>query len=434
MAFYFKWGFMENKQWLMIDTIKIGVLYALVLCSGISAMDLSVVKKDKTQVLTFKSLEGLPCFSLQGIKKLWEKFPEPKKKKITQLLMDTKDERIITLFNVATQLPTELHTRIVSWLFNEHGGVATKLFVNKPLMSSVDRYVFSQQVMKRAQLTSFVDIVAPQSRNLKKVCSIDTIFELFDDIIVFDKVFRQQSTHPRPTCSRKELAAVCQVLQSFPQINRRLGSLPYDYRDVYTPSNIAKSISVLQLCGVVMLVMPAISTLLAENCCNKVLIDYLVEQNRCSVIKNEALWAAFEKTGEQFLLKDLYEIVDPWGYSYFDYAKVISPHLLTGWICEAIHKGRIPSLLEILKKNKFDAFCVTGSGVVSCIILVWVFVALSYGWPVFESELMVHCSLLGSYIVACFAYNLAYMYSRKCSRVDVNDISDVLQNKNIVIE
>lgn len=429
---------MKNKKFLLFDMVKIGLLCAVIGFSTMHAMDLPTIRKNTTsQVLTFKSLEGLPCFSLRGINRLWEKFPEHKKQKITQLITDSNDERIVTLFNVATQLPRELHIKIVSWLFKGDPNRAT-FFMNKPVMQ-LHRCIFSQQVMDGKKLTSLVDWVAPESHKLQAVCDIDTIFEHLDDMVILDTVLQRNIRSY--VLNRKELTAVSKVLEQFPHIqtNNEYLSLSYVYRDAYTASNMVKNISVSQLWGLIILGMSCVSACIEQKFCNKVLMQYLVEQNRRNDIKNEALMAKFQETGEQFLLEDQYEIVDPLRYSWFDCTKMISPHILIIPSCVAINETLYwnKSILEALAPlitNKVDFAVMTAAGMMFSLIFKALLCGLSYVSPMFDDRIMVHCSFLGAYVLGCVFYNLWDMSMVRNKTIGLKDIPQLLHNKNVVIE
>lgn len=91
----------------------IGIKFSIV-----SAMDQAIIK----QVVTFKSLEGFPCSSLNRFNKKKDDLSEGERQNIRKQLYDTGQKKLLVLFNIVTLLPFELQKKIVMDVCNDNEG------------------------------------------------------------------------------------------------------------------------------------------------------------------------------------------------------------------------------------------------------------------------------------------------------------------------
>lgn len=421
---------MYGKKSLLSIIIKIFFLPLFLVVGNIYPMDLSSDEQGQRPIITFRSLEKIPCWSLSRIMTSWGKIPEGTREKIIKQIIDSDDEKFLTLFNVAIRLPFDLQNMIAAQLYKGHDG-AIKKFFKDPVVDVINEYAWSHKVFHKEEYCIFRKMCKKSSNWI-----LETIFEQSKDVVIFEAYNRENKCH-----GYKALKSIAQVYNTFQDGlvgKHNCDPVKYEYCDSYTLTNFMKYQSLEQWHLLPIILTPFWGTLLNRFSSSTLSCADIFSDNEKKELLNAFIQSNFEKTGDERWLSFMNEIINPEGYK--DQQKLLD---MIGFSCIYMVEGVLMNFFnrDFLWENLFkyvpdNVVCVFVAIMAGCVGFALPFIFLQYKF--FDAAILQQPVLGMAGTTICYAtivsmLSVIKMRSVKKDQVAIAKIPKLLKRADIEV-
>jgi len=374
--------------------------------------------------ISFKSLYGFPLISLNKSYKWWELLSEKKKKDVHQQILNYEDERLLSLFNMATRSSVELNSIIAHYAFKEEKEQIEK-FLNMPIGQAYC-YAGFLKIINDPQNSHFKQLFST-SINFKS----DIICGISEEIAVFGKWY----TKSHLVIYKKDMECLSKIVDIFQDAlytQRFWPNVKCNYYDICTIDTCIQKFKENQL-KYLPLFLAMYIALTFPSAFDEVLNHDDVAFNQAAKVFNAEANSLYKKTGREYYRKARVDLIGEHDIipNYFFIIKTGSFLLALVPIITAIQLNKLIKKVEDVFNQKLQLEWLgyaLSAGIVS-----YVLSQLSQLSQIVPGSLQGIGAMVGLYACISSCYNMARMRVTSTHKIALKDVPQVLQNKNIII-